>query len=290
MHEVRHGIERRAPRRRWARPGSRERAERPERAKQPEQPARPGLIPLLEGPAAQGLPPLTAVLGTGADGRPVALRLPTAGGGLFVLADEGAGKSSLLRSLVMSLALLNPQRELQFALLDPEGSLAPLASLPHLLTPRVRDPRAALDLLRFLSDARSEGPASPHVVVVADDLGRWWRALAQEWTELAEAGPEAGVHLVAALAPPLAEGGVELAWGAALGLVGRLARPEDREAAGVEEAVEGLPRGAFVALTAGGEARVQAAFIAPRRAALLAERLWDRPGRDGWRRPGGRGG
>ena len=74
------------------------------------------------------------MLGTGADGRPVALRLPPAGGGLFVLVDEGAGKTALLRSLVMSLALLNPQRELQFALLDPAGSLAPLASMPHLPT------------------------------------------------------------------------------------------------------------------------------------------------------------
>jgi hypothetical protein len=285
MYDVRHRIERRVVRRRPERPERADRPERPdrpERSNRPDRPDRLGLIPLLGRLAQEGLPRLTAVLGTGPDGRPVALR-PAAlpGGGLLVLGDEGAGKSALLRTAVMSLALLNPQRELQFALLDPNGSLAPLANLPHLLTPRVRDPRAALDLLRFLMDARTEGPTCPQVVVVADDLGQWWRTVADEWMELAEGGPETGVHLVGALAPPPDEEGPEPEWGAALWLVGRLARYEDRAAAGVEDLpLERLPSGSFWALTAGDERRFEAAFLAPRRAALLAERLWNRPGLD----------
>jgi hypothetical protein len=238
------------------------------------------LLSLLDRLVGLGLPPMTAVLGTCFDDRPVAFRLSAqAGGRLFVLGDEGAGKTALLRTVVLSVALTNRQREVQFALLDPSGSLASLANLPHLLTPPVHEPLVALDVLRFLIESRIDGPTSPHVVVVADDLHLWWPILAPEWLDLAEVGHDRGVHLVGAFAPPLDERGLELEWGAGLWLVGRVGREEDREAAGVADLpIDGLDSGSFFALTARDETRFRAAFVATRRAALLTEELWDKPG------------
>jgi hypothetical protein len=251
------------------------------------EPSSAGLLPLLDRLVRGGLPPLTAVLGTCSHDRPVALRLSAPSGGrLFVLGDDGAGKTALLRTLVLSVALTNPQRDVQFALLDPAGSLASLANLPHLLTPPVREPLAALDVLRFLIDSRRHGPASPHVVVVADDLQCWWSILAPEWVKLAQVGQRLGLHPIGAFAPPLEDGGLEFEWGAGLWLVGRLGREEDREAAGVGDLpLEGLDRGSFFALTARDETHFRAAVIGSRRAALLAEGLWDGPGLDLIRRP-----
>jgi hypothetical protein len=245
------------------------------------------LLPLLDRLVAAGLPPLTAVLGMCSDDRPVAIRLSApAGGRLFVLGDDGAGKTGLLRTLVLSVALTNPQRDVQFAILDPVGNLAPLADLPHLLTPPVREPLVALDVLRFLADARADGPASPRVVVVADDLQRWWNILGRAWLELAHVCQDLGVHLVGAFAPPLEEEGLELEWGAGVWLVGRLGRDEDREAAGVADLPTGaLDSGSFYALTARDETRFRAAIITSRRAALLAQGLWDGPGLDLIRQP-----
>jgi hypothetical protein len=250
-------------------------------------PSPASLLPLLDRLAQAGLPRLTAVLGTCLDDRPVAIRLSApVGSRLLVLGDDGAGKTALLRTLVLSVALTNPQRDVQFALLDPAGSLESLADLPHLLTPPVREPLAALDVLQFLIGARKDGPASPHIVVVADDLQRWWTVLAQAWIELADVGHGLGVHLIAAFAPPLHEGGLEFEWGAGLWLVGRLGRAADREAAGVVDLPLGdLDSGSFFALTARDETRFRAALVASRRAALLAEGLWDVPGPSLIRRP-----
>lgn len=250
------------------------------------------LLSLLTGLLEGGLPSLTAVLGTCSDGRPVALRLAAATGGrLLVLGEDGAGKTALLRTAIMSVALLNPQRDVQFALLDPNGSLASLSRLPHLLTPLVRDPFVALDLLRFLIDARRDGAAIPHVVVVADDLQLWWRILANEWIELAEVGQDLGIHLIGSFAPPLEKCGLELEWGAALWLVGRLALEQDREAVGVNDLpLDQMSTGSFFALTAREETSLKTAFITSRRAALLAERLWDGPGLDLIRGPGAKKG
>jgi hypothetical protein len=245
------------------------------------------LLSLLDQLLGVGLPPMTAILGTCSDGQPVALRIAApAGGRLFVLGDHRSGKTALLRTLVLSLALANPQRNVQFALLDPTSGLAPLANLPHLFTPPVREPLVALDVLRFLIDSRKDGPTSPHVVVVADGLHQWWSTLAQEWIELAQVGQNLGVHLVGAFAPPLEAAGLELEWGAGVWLVGRLSREEDRETAGVADLpLDGLDSGSFFALTARDETCFRTAHVTSRRAALLAEGLWDEPGLDLIRRP-----
>jgi hypothetical protein len=237
-------------------------------------------LPLLARLSGSTLPPLTAVLGSCPDGRPVAVRLGApAGGRLLLLGDDGAGKSALLHTIVMSVALSNRQRQVQFALLDPRGSLAPLANLPHLLTPRVRDPLVALDLLRFLNGREGQDASYPRVVVLADDLQDWWRVLAQEWIELAGVGQELGVTMVGAVAPPFGDAALELEWGADLWLAGRLAAEDDREAAGLGDLpLEALGTGTFYALTARDEARFQSAFISSRRVSMLAEQLWDSSG------------
>ena len=86
------------------------------------------------------VPPLTAVLGVDAEGVPLLLRLPTPDvAHVLVAGATGSGKTVILRALILSLALHNPQRHLQIALIDPKGrGFAPLADLPHLVRPIVQ--------------------------------------------------------------------------------------------------------------------------------------------------------
>src|SRR5512144_58430 len=78
------------------------------------------LLPLLRslGP----LPPLTACLGVADDGRPLLLRLPSPDvAHVLVAGGTGSGKTEMLRTLLVSLALTNRQSRLQLALIDPKA-------------------------------------------------------------------------------------------------------------------------------------------------------------------------
>ena len=231
------------------------------------------LLPLLRG--LPGLPVLTACLGITDDGRPLLLRLPSADvAHVLVAGTTGSGKTELIRSLLVSLALTNRQSRLQLALIDPkQRGLLPLAGLPHLMDAVATDAAMAQALLeRLVAEMERrdrEGVSSPRIIVAVDELldllqtgGKPVEALL---TRIAQRGREAGLHLVAGAQKPSSTAlGPMLKANFPVRLVGRVGSAEDaRVASGVAgtNAEKLLGRGDFVLVAAGQTLRFQAAWL-----------------------------
>lgn len=220
-------------------------------------------------------PPLTAVLGLDTEGIPLLLRLPGPDvAHVLVAGTTGSGKTALLRSLVVSLALFNPQRKLQLVLVDPKGrGFGALAGLPHLLRPVVTETAAALNLLANLAAEMErrdrEGRSEPALVVVVDELAdlrqTGGKAVEDLLSRLTQRGREAGLHVVVATQRPTAAvlGGLVKA-NLPVRLVGAVSSAEEaRLATGVAasgaERLRG--RGDFLLVAHGEVIRFQAAYI-----------------------------
>lgn len=220
----------------------------------------------------------SAVLGLAQDGAPLLVRLPSPDvTHLLVAGTTGSGKTALVRTIVVSLALAHKRRHLGFVLIDPKGrAFGPLTALPHLLRPVAQRPEDAADLMSelvklMLKRDRNGWPPKPRVVVVIDELAdllmtspRAQLAL----TRLTQRGREAGIHLIACTQKPASQVLGSLAKANfPVRLVGRVTSPEDaRCAAGVggsgAERLSGL--GDFVVVAGGQVTRFQAAYV-PRR-------------------------
>ena len=209
----------------------------------------PGLLSLLGIDGVDRLDPRTAwrprpeadllrvPLGSGEQGQPVHLDLKeSALQGLgphgLVVGATGSGKSELLRTLVLGLALTHAPEQLNLVLVDFKGgaAFAGLAGLPHVaglitnladdlaLVARMREAldgelvrrqevlRAAGDVgsARDLARARAAGadvPALPSLLVVVDELSELLAAdpeLADLFVRLGRLGRSLGVHLLLA--------------------------------------------------------------------------------------------
>lgn len=176
---------------------------------------------------ASGLP---VPLGIGTSG-PMFLDLQSDGPHLLVAGTTGSGKSELLRSLVVSLALCYPPDRVNFIFIDFKGGsgLGPLAGLVHctgLLTDLSRNglERALVSLraeIRFREQALSAAAVPdlaafraalppgaaplPHLVIVIDEF----RMLVDDHPEalrelmrIASIGRSLGIHLVMATQRP----------------------------------------------------------------------------------------
>jgi len=240
------------------------------------------LLPLLR--SLPSPPPLTALLGVDVEGTPLLLRLPSPDiAHVLVAGATGSGKTAMLRALILSLALCNPQRQLQIALIDPKGrGLDPFAALPHLLAPLATEPAEALALLRRLvaeMERRDrERIALPAVLLVVDEVADLRQSGGSEvealLARLTQRGREAGIHVVLATQRPAAAvvGGLIKA-NLPVRLVGAVVSAEDaRVAAGVggsgAERLRG--RGDFLLVARGQTIRMQAAFISAEEAARAA--------------------
>jgi len=105
------------------------------------------------------IPPATAILGLAEDGAPLLIRLPSPDvGHILIAGDEGAGKTMLLQSIVLSLAMTNSPDDLAFIFLG--DGLAETALAIH---------QAGFPVLRVTS-LGSVRAASKRVVFVADDV------------------------------------------------------------------------------------------------------------------------
>ncbi|MFC6422558.1 FtsK/SpoIIIE domain-containing protein [Ornithinimicrobium tianjinense] len=178
-------------------------------------------------------PSMGVALGLDAEGAPVVVDLTKQGPHALVAGTTGSGKSELLRSLVVGLALLNPPSALSVLLVDYKGgsSLAGCAGLPHavglvtdldphlgervLLSLRAeltrRERRLAEAGVRDVRDYR--GGDLPRLVVVVDEF----RVLAEELPDfmagmvrLAAVGRSLGLHLVLATQRPAGVVGADL--------------------------------------------------------------------------------
>lgn len=102
---------------------------------------------------ADVVPPLTATLGLDCEGTPLLLRLNSPDvDPLLVVGDRGAGKSSLLGGMALSLALHNSPDKLHLLLIDCTGegrAFRGLEGLPHLACPVANGPVDAMMSLRW---------------------------------------------------------------------------------------------------------------------------------------------
>ena len=192
-------------------------------------------------------------LGVGPGGRTVSVDLVADGPHALVAGTTGAGKSELLTTLVLALALTHPPDRLAILLVDFKGGtgLGPVAGLPHVLE-HVTDLDAS-HARRVLASLRAElrrreavlaaagardllelDPADrstpPRLLVVVDEL----RALIEDvpdasaaLTRIAAQGRALGVHLVLATQRPAGAVGADLRANVALRIALRVTDQAD---------------------------------------------------------------
>ena len=248
-----------------------------------------------------GPPTLTVPLGRGADGSPVLIDLAADGPHALVAGTTGSGKSELLRTLVVGLALQNSPADLTLLLIDYKGgsSLGACTSLPHVtglvtdLDPHLAE-RVLLSLQSELGrrerilqaagarDIRDhDGPGLPRLVVVIDEF----RVLAEEVPQVMEGlvrvaavGRSLGVHLVLATQRPAGVVGADLRANVNLRIALRVRDSADSydvlECADAAHLPEGRPGLALLRTGASAPRSVQVAVARPE--------PQDRDDTDGW--------
>ncbi len=238
------------------------------------------------------LPFGAAVLGLADDGAPVLMRLPAADvGHVLIAGTTGSGKTALLQTIVCSLLLTHRAAQWQLLVIDPKGySFAHLDGIPHLLRPIASQPDQidlildeAVSLLE--KRARRARPdhlaVSPRVALIIDELADIVQSngtpVIDRVGRLVQRGREAGVHVIAATQKPASSliGPIVKA-NFPVRLVGRVVSADDaRVAAGIggtgAERLSG--HGDFLAISADGTLRFQAALITAGEMQLLAGRV-----------------
>ncbi|MCP4420146.1 MAG: NACHT domain-containing protein [Chloroflexi bacterium] len=236
------------------------------------------LLDLL--PFLPKLPQNTAVLGLDEEGAPLLLPLsdPDITHVLIAGANE-AGKTSLLRTIAVSLAMNNRQSKLQLLIIDPDKpgkqncELMPLMYLPHLLTQVITEPEDALQTLQLLLDEMhhrlKHETVWPTIVLLMDNLESLFAVappkLQAVLAELLQRGAEAGIHLVLSSSHSIADWlSSVMQSNLPLRLVGRVNNEAESLAATAvvgAEAENLLGGGDFLAVSDGTQMHFQAAFI-----------------------------
>jgi S-DNA-T family DNA segregation ATPase FtsK/SpoIIIE len=248
---------------------------------------------------SSNIPPATAVLGLAEDGTPLLIRLPSPDvAHVLVAGTTGSGKTVLMQTMVLSLAMANPAPSpfqprnlasgLRLILIDPKGyAFGVFQGLPHLARDVIREAGEAAEALQSLvhlmerqgeqaGAARGNGDGSmsngfPHVVVVIDELADLLMVGGKDiqWalTRLTQRGREAGIHVIAATQKPSAEVlGPLIKANFPVRLVGRVTCASDARTAtgwsgtGAERL---MGRGDFLAVAEGRVMRFQAAHVSP---------------------------
>ncbi|MGQ9502306.1 MAG: DNA translocase FtsK [Anaerolineae bacterium] len=231
------------------------------------------LLPLM---ARLGeIPRQTAVLGLDEAGIPLLLRLSSPDiCHVLVAGTTGSGKTALVRSMVLSLALNHRLGELQLVIIDPKGrGYNALEGLPHLLRPIVREADEAItvldELVQHMIQRDREGVQEPRLVVVIDEMADLVAAggatFVQMVTRLGQRGREAGIHVIGCTQKPTVEAiGSLVKSNFPVRLVGSVASPEDaRVATGLRAsgAEKLLGRGDFLLVVKSEVVHFQAAYI-----------------------------
>ncbi len=228
------------------------------------------------------LPPVTAALGWSEDDRPVVIDMTTAEAAhVLVTGVLGAGKTVLLRSMALSLALHNKPSRLQMVVVDGDAAADPtkaqelgaLNYLPHLLTPVVDDVTAATEVLAFLVNEinyrKEQGVTTPAIVVMLDGadflLTEGGKDGQEAVRQLVRNGAAAGMHVILSTdkpAAPYLDNLFKASFPARI--VGKVAdAAAARSASGINEtqAEYLLGEGDFLALAGGSMSHFQAAYI-----------------------------
>ncbi len=252
----------------------------------------PRLVELLDlCGRLRAVPPLCAVLGVDEGGVPLLLRLDSPDvAHVLVAGTTGSGKTALMRTLLLSLAMHNHPGRLQMALIDPKGrGLAPLGRLPHVwrgqgVAEEIGETTQVLEAL-VTEMARRDAARQrlPRLVVAVDELAdllvAGGREVGEALTRLTQRGREAGIHVVAATQRPSAAlvGGLMKA-NFPVRLVGSVVSAEDAKvAAGVggTEAERLLGRGDFLLVAKGQVIRFQSAYATSAQMDEMVRRIWE---------------
>jgi S-DNA-T family DNA segregation ATPase FtsK/SpoIIIE len=229
---------------------------------------------------------VTAILGLADDGAPLLIRLPSPDVAHVLLAGTtGSGKTALMQSMILSLAMANPAPSpfqigtlnggLRLMLIDPKGyAFGVFQGLPHLARDVIQETEEAAEALQslvHLMERQSSQNETVRVVVFIDELADLLMVGGKdiEWalTRLTQRGREAGIHIVAATQKPSAKIlGPLIKANFPVRLVGRVTSASDaRTATGWSgtgaERLTG--RGDFLAVAEGRVVRFQSAYVSP---------------------------
>lgn len=224
-------------------------------------------------------PPHCGLLGIADDSAPLLLRLDSPDvAHVLVAGATGSGKTVLLRSFVLSLALWNTPEQLRIVLLDPkERGLAPLTELSHCIGLFADPPEVSRQLLSLVALMEHRQSPEPRIIVVVDELAELLmtgdRHIQRSLVRLTQRGREVGMHVIAATQRPSADlvGGLMKA-NFPVRLIGSVTSADDaRVAAGRSKTMaENLNgRGDFVMVARGEEVRFQAAWSTDEEIAAL---------------------
>jgi len=243
-------------------------------------------LPLWQG--LRDVPPVTAVLGLADDGAPLLIRLPSPDvAHVLVAGTTGSGKTALLRTMALSLALRHPQPdELLLILLDPKGrAFRDMAALPQLARPVVVSVEEAIEalgsLVRLMEQRDRRGQSDPPIVVFIDELADLMMVggapVEHELTRLLQRGREAGISLVAATQKPtVAVIGSLVKANLPVRLVGKVVSAEEARVASGQKgsgAERLMGRGDFIAVAGGQLHRFQVAYVSAEEIAQIANRV-----------------
>lgn len=242
------------------------------------------LLPLLESDI--GLSPAIASLGWSTDDRPLLVNLQdTTWNHIAILGGPSAGKTALLRTAAVALAISSRQSVAQMAFVDPDcvrpevdsgPGLGALHYLPHALSAVLTDLEDVANGLAFLVDEcahrRKHGVRRPVIVVFIDNVDHLLESggapIRDALRQLLAEGHESGVQLVMAARPPQQDAedhfGNLLSRKSLLRIVGRVGdAAAARRATGVSDsgAEELLARGDFMVLREENAIRFQSAFV-----------------------------
>ncbi len=161
-------------------------------------------------------PPHTMVVGVGDDLLPVALRLEHPGvAHALVAGTTGSGKTTLMTTMILSLAANTSPEEARLVAIDPKGGeFDAVSGLPHLITTirGVDDGAVMTALSQLLSEMeqRSKGRRQlPRLYVFIDELADLMAVIGKPFrdglTRLAQRGRGAGIHIIAGTQKPTSE-------------------------------------------------------------------------------------
>lgn len=227
------------------------------------------------------IPKQTAILGMDESGLPLLLRLSSPEvAHVLVAGTTGSGKTALVRSMALSLAMHNRLGEIQMVFIDPKGngfdpftSFEKSGGLPHLLRPAANEVHQAIFLLGEMVEEMvrrdRDHISEPRVVIfideVADLMEQGGKAMDRLMTRLTQRGRSAGIHIIACTQKPLAASiGSLTRSNFPVRLVGSVASADDAKiAAGIPGtgAERLLGRGDFLLVAKGNVTRFQAAYV-----------------------------
>jgi S-DNA-T family DNA segregation ATPase FtsK/SpoIIIE len=214
------------------------------------------------GPDA--IPPFTAILGLADDGAPLLIRLPSSDvGHILITGDEGAGKSNLLRSIVLSLAMMNHPDTIGFIFLgdglaDTARAMRQAGSHVHMIT------ATGGSVLKAAVGARGK-----RIVLVGDEVTGGDAKTAERLKERMKADMHHYIMAYDHIPPP------EITALFQVRLVGQVGNAEDARlvtgtnGTGAERL---MGRGDFIAVAEGGMTHFQAAYVSPGQK-LLSQKL-----------------